>query len=337
MSHLVDIKIQLDQTEPFIKGEKLSGKIIVEPKENLDVEKFTYQVIYEQRGLVVTEEKNIKHTTTLDRNKQFLEDKIYVFLIHFNTLDHITYKGKNIELLIKIEATLKLKNNLSTNKILSKIGYISQGETIYATRYIKVKSKEGDYQLVNNQVNLASNNLLKYALFILITPILIGAIYFSSDLLQKYKDISVYIGFSLICIVILYGLLEFILIGEVHAKLKDLKDHQFQVNLNNDLNWKFTKKTMTNFSISEEVIDRRGTSDTSNTFKIHSSKIHESINPTEDISINFDYPKDILATYKTNDLRIFWSIELKIISLLGIPFHLRSEFEVERKNSTLSE
>ena len=113
MNNKIYIDIELDQKSPFIKGTLISGHIVLKPKEDLDVEYFSYCVLHEQRGLASTETNHIKYITSLANDILFSNNETYLYPIKFKVTNHENYKGVNIELLIKIEATIKLKNSFS--------------------------------------------------------------------------------------------------------------------------------------------------------------------------------------------------------------------------------
>jgi len=160
--------------------------------------------------------------------------------------------------------------------------------------------------------------------------ILIG-LFSEAEFYNKYKAFIWGGGLTALLLSGLYGILESVLIGQIQAELIDIGKGQFQIKLKNKNNWKGVEAIEVEYSVGEEVTDRRGTSTSTELYDIHVSEIKRIKRPGRDTTVIFDYPKKTIPIVRFENVRTYWSVDVKVVSSVRLNFNYENEFLVKRE------
>ncbi|MFK8103338.1 MAG: hypothetical protein AB8G15_12465 [Saprospiraceae bacterium] len=324
------LKINLNEERVYQPKESVEGHISVSVQQDIEVDILSYKLFLEIRGLTRT------NVIMLGQEKMTSQEQLsggtvknYPFALKNH--QHETYKGQNVELLIRMEATLKLKDKPSTNFLLSKVGYIHSGSKESISKYLFFEYEKGNYKIVEDKINFPQSlvSCLIGLAILAFTGIGLFFLGFLSDPLNR--NIVLVGGLIFFLLGAFYLWVEIFLIGQIKAKLIDLGEGQFQLELENKKKWESSKSVAVRYKIFEEVIDRRGTSSSTETNYIYLSETKTIENPWRGATLVFDYPKKSIPMFRFEDVRIYWLLEVKVFSSFWLKFTYSHEVLVSHR------
>lgn|GEM_PF-3656117 len=325
------IDIVLDEGEgTFYLGEIINGQIIFRAKKDVAIEFLHCSLLFESRGLATTSAGQIADVFSLGESA-FRENETYTYPISFKNEKFETYKGKNVELLIKIEVTAKSVSEKPYQQILSKIQYFDRLSHISQSQYIDFVAKKADYEIVSRRVEMKLKPVEEVLLPSLIILFIIGFFIAWSGYYESYLWLLYPIGGILALLNVLYSLFAKYTVGLIDITLNDVGNREFEVKVSNKNKGKYIRGVQLHYRIEEEVIDNRGTSQSKESAVIYTSKTETLKDGFRGRRISFTYPENKPPTTKYKDVRIFWSLVMTIHSFLDFRFTCRREFEVKRK------
>lgn len=331
MNEDLEIEIELpERSESYSIGETIKGQLVIQSKKDITIDYLRCRLLFESRGLIRSNSIVIDEVLLLE-GVDFKEKQRNVYPIEFKNTGYETYKGKNIELLSKLDVSVKPRNVKISNKILSRIANLGRSEVISKSRYIDFDGEDGNFEIASSKVKLELDPFDKILLVSLLVLIIIGFLIANTKFYESYKSLLIVLGIGVLILNLVYSYFAKYRIGEIEAEFKDKGNHQFGLKLNSKHGLTPVKKIEIKYHIYEEVIDNRGTSQTKEVSRIYTSEVKTLGEGINGRSITFDYPKKKPQTMSYKDVRIYWMIELRLYLMLGMQFCCKEEFEVKKK------
>ncbi len=318
----------------FFLGEPVSGNVQIIPNQDLQIEHFGYHFILEARGKINTTRK-VVFTKYLVTHDKFFKDQEYNFEINFKYDLVAAYTGRNtnfitrLEFFIKVDGKTTIENSAS---ILSKIVNVFKDNTYFTENiYLTFNSKKTVYSIVDSSPEkvrfLYNDTIIIFSCFI----------FFIMLIAALQKDMPPL--FSIVIGIIVFSILSsFVvakqIIGELFIDYQNSENNQFIFKLSNDKKWKYVKEVSVAYEVREEIIDRRGTTDTTIVENIFKSSEISKKNPSHEISFNFDVsdiPNKIPGSIEIGDSKIYWVCMIKVKSVLGFVCKYENEFTVKKQ------
>lgn len=339
MEKNLDIDLYFDK-KPLDKffpiGEFITGKITFTPVRNLAINILGLRLVLETRGRVDVQEKILQEERFIT-NETIYKDERYSFPFKLYNERYETYKGNNVSFLIKVEPFLRL-TKASDNSLLNKLDILSvytPKERTTTARYLYFKDDAYSYKVFESIEALdfksSTNNLLGFAFLYLLSIVLLSIIGYLN--LFSFK-LSTFIAFT-IGLLLLFVLFEYLfsslIIGNIIATFNNGEKNKLQLKLTNGLNWKQVDKLSIHYEIKEEVIDRRGTSDTTKTKSIFIGKKQVFKSPNRTVETDLLLTKKQPATTKVGDARIYWQLLVKTDTIFGFSFNYKTEFTITKE------
>lgn len=327
----LEIDVLVDEGEkPFRLGQIINGKVIIRAKNDVAVEYLHCSLLFESRGLTNTSVGQIADVHSLGESI-FREGETYIYPITFKNEKFETYRGENVELLIKLEVTAKPVSEKRYQQTLSKVQYFDRLSQISKSRYLDFVAAESDYELVSSRVEMKLKLLDEILLSSLIILIVASFFIARTEYYESYRWLLLTIGGILALLNILYSLFAKYTVGPIDVMLNDIGNREFEVKMSNRSRGKNIRRIQLTYQIEEEVIDNRGTSQSKELATIYTSDVKTLEDGFRGETVRFSYPVDKPSTMKYKDVRIFWSLNLNIHTFLDFRFSCRREFEVKRK------
>ena len=332
MDSNLDIEINLENNGPHYIGETLKGEIEIIPQKDLEMLYLRYKLALEVRGLTETRTYDIQKENLVDYVKLKEKEK-YVYPIQLLNNEYESYRGINVVFLVRFEVFVKFKDvKKSSQEVLSKIGYtyVKKAEKTGKSVYLNFKSKTENYEVLagKSKVHLKSAHKLVFSVIGII--LMIGLMSSKTEFFETYKYILLGIGILVIMISLSYSFFSTKLVGEIEVEYKDIENRKLEINLRNKEDWKQVKKIESSYKIYEEVVDNRGSSSTEIITNIYKSESKVIKSPKGELRMLYDYPEYKLPTMRLRDVSVYWLLELKITSSLGLVFRYTNEFEVQK-------
>lgn len=328
-----DLEIGIELPEgggPFTLDETITGQIVIRSEKDMVIDYLRCRLLYESRGLMRIYTTEIGEVLLLE-GLSFKENQRYVYPIEVKNKDYETYKGENIELLVKLDVSIKPQNTEVSSEILSKIAHWGKSGIISKSKYIDFFTKEENFEITSRKVNLELDSLDTLLFVSLLIVFIIGFLIANTEFYESYKTLIIVLGFGLLIMNLLYSYFAKYIIGKIEVEFNDKENNEFELKLSNSHNFKQVKRLEVSYQIHEEVIDNRGTSESKETAIIYKSMVKTWNIDKHERSLSFDYPKGKPQSLRYKDARIYWMIELRLFSLLELQFSCQGEFEVKKK------
>ena len=308
----------------FEVGKPVRGKLIVKANEDLPILQFGYELMMELKGRTSTQKYKIAQGKILDKFT-FKAGSIYEYPIEFTNTQYATYEGRNASLVASFKPIVKEETS-GVGKIKNRIkDLFSDPSRSPGHRYLKFQFPYTKLDIIDEFIRFKriSDRLLIWILILLIGPWMIFLFW---DIGPKIIAII-----SLISAITLstYYLLETQLVGRLTAEFIESEKEEFDFILRNEKNWKYIRDIKVNFRVIEEVIDNRGTSDSTYEKVIYLSGRYHKKNPTEAVHATFQYPDVKYASFTLGNLSLNWQLVTKVTLNLGISYTYKQYFEVK--------
>ena len=318
-----NIKLLYDLTDPkFYVNEPVKAEITVRAKETIEIEEIGWHLVLEARGKIVSEDFVLKSGFLLE-NTTVEAGKEYKFEVEFVNDEVPTYTGVNVNFTIKLEVYVEEVKKKSGNFIKDLFTRAKEYE----------KSKTIPYQpkrkgITINDEQKEKTTKTSYAWMLIFVFIAVFVIFISPSWMEFSADLTMYILLGMLGIIVTYLAIVHLLIGKINIQLQKLDDEHFKVKIKNSNNWSFVNQVTAFYEIREEVIDRRGTSSSTIDKQVFKSETRTFNNPHSVLYADMKLLQRYPGTYKIGDSKIYWQIELKIKTILGISFPFRKRFWV---------
>jgi len=262
---------------------------------------------------------------------ELIKGEEYIFDFNFKNEVVETYKGINTSFLIKLELYVERKGNQFTNKptsIIEKLtNKLSFNNRYSESWYLDYRKKENGLQIISkeDELELKANFTIQFLMLVIL-----GLIFFI--LPEGQKSIYIITVFILAVLTILgsYFLMN-ALIGTINIKYEHLENNKFSFKLSNNKKWSYIKKLTPSFEVCEEVLDKRGTSDSLIISVINTGTSTVKLNPINEETFVFNFPAKNITTVTVGDARVYWVAKVKAMLILGFNVNLETEFKVQRK------
>ncbi len=321
------VTIELDSyPEVYHLGEVYRGQVLLQVDQEQIINRLGYRLIVESRGMVGSQQHIILQKELLNRTS-IPAGTNRTFPFEFVNNHYESYRGKNVSFLIRIEAFVELppRAEVTPAKGLGKWLGGSDRTTVKQERFddsivLRYQSLEAKYLFPSEEYSL----MVDHQSIIFIIGILIGLLIASSFLMPKsYQGYIVFFAFAFF----IGGLGFYYWLGqwvkEWRLRLEKIDEKQFEIQVNNIVNWKSITSLGTWYEIEESVIDRRGTSPNTLTKTIFQSEEVIQKNIGKSVRLRQHFPtKNHPASLTMNDAKIHWLIKIKVrlFSILSFTF-----------------
>ena len=319
--------IRINQKGPYTIGDEVSGAINIIPDKDIRVLKLGYKLEFEIRGFYTPESYPISSSILIE-DVELKVNKEYTYPFKFRNNKQRTYKGLRIEFLVKIDAFVTFEPIEKSTTFLSKVNLFKSDLRWEQVRYLDFTPRAVPtiYKIVTKKMRLKLSLLSKSyvpILFILFFLTFFGE---NFELFIAYKSWIIGIIIILAVAFFSYILLSKLTIGNIDVEFDNIDNDTFKINVKNSYKWKYINSVLIRYKISEEVKDQRGSSTHTETSIKYLSKPQQFKNPTGLIQGVYKFPPNELHTIRYKDIRIYWSLEIKIKSIFGIDFRFNEEF-----------
>ncbi len=324
------LNIQFDKiNQRYLIGEKIEGEILLSSDEDIDFQEFGINIIAESRGKVGTHSIILKKQQVFT-NKLILKNEDYSFPFSFRNNKIESYFGKNFSLVFKIETYGVLSKKIVNDPLkpfINPFNLIDVNKQWKESLYIVFYSKNKLYDIKESFINLDNEITHKILFGFILLSLTLTIIIFTSTEYWYFASIP------LITFLVLgfYMLSSINLFGDFKAKLYRNDENSFNIKLFNTKNWNFIEKIELSYQIKEEVLDKRGTTETKYRETIFESDVKHFLKPIDSIESNFKFPKNKPVSINLIDSSIFWNLKLVITSTFGVKYTYNSIFTTYNK------
>jgi len=321
--------LDLENPDALEVKKRIKGQVRLFPHANMEVKRIGYKLILEIRGLLERDEYDL-FDNQLTGPTHLSRDEKYVFDLSFYNDRHRGYKGKNISYLFKLQvyviADLENKNNEKRGFFYELTRNKSDG-SIIMDEYLDFKGLES-YELHTSEIDLVQASFVRTVLGWVFSMCIFSFFIRDMDFFQTYKQGIYVIGAVLLFLAVFYYLLDKVLIGKIDAKVQNIGANELGFNLRN--RWTLVDYVHVQYQIVEEVEDKRGTSVKILRHICYQSETRNVKCKGKTVTALFNYPEDAMPTIRYEDSRIYWRLQVKASTSIGIPFTHRGEFNVSK-------
>ncbi len=321
------VTIELDSySEVYHLGEVYRGQVLLQVDQEQTINRLGYRLIVESRGLVGSQQHIVLQKELLNRTSIPAGTNRSIPFEFVNN-QYESYRGKNVSFLIRIEAFVELppRAEVTPAKGLGKWLGASDRTTVKQERFddsivLRYQSLEAKYVFPSEEYSLTVN----HQAIILIIGILIGLlIAISFSVPDSYQGYIVFFAFAFFIggLGLYYWLGQWV--KEWRLRLEKIDEKQFEIQVNNIVNWKSITSLSAWYEIEESVIDRRGTSPNTLTKTIFQSEETIQKNIGKSVRLRQPFPnKNHPASLTMTDAKIHWLIKIKVrlFSILSFTF-----------------
>ncbi len=310
-------------------AEPVSGYLLIESDKTLHIDGIEGELYLEMRGRLSSQLKEVASFEIAGATTVLAGEPLkipFTFVFPMNQMP--VYEGENVSFTYRCEAAIKINENDIEKLEKSFIGkvkmWLNKYGAIKVSEHISLGELTGAYQIVpkKQQLRIDSTFMMFFLGSILVFLITLCII-------QKFDELI------LIVAVVLFNVALFLLkkivvasIGAVSVEL--LKDGTgFICKIYRTKGFVLSNQSAY-YDIVEKVIDRRGTSDTTNTAILFTSNSKKLTELGKNAILKFDYPeKKGWYSMKQGDVSIHWRMNLEgKLSIFPISYHCL--FEVKR-------
>lgn len=309
----------------FILGKEIKGEMQLRAKEEIEVEYITVNLFREAKGLMQSQSASLYHKR-YNNPKLLKTGQIYSFPISFIPEKHESYKGKNVELSFRFEGELKLDGQNTGEKIVSFFRKLGSSAKKKNSLQIYLQPETEAYQLAKQEIKLDSDS--SFQSFLALPVLILFLVFISNELIDLVISIPIGILLSLFCIA--YFLIGRYAVGNPRAELFQEENEGFHIKMYKEPSWHFLKGIEMSYEIAEEVVDRRGTSSSTQKEVIYDSLIQKSKLSQEVLDFYFNFPIDKPTSMSWEDVSIIWQLKLKVFTSLGLNFKVYGPFILSR-------
>ncbi|MEL6639361.1 MAG: hypothetical protein AAFW73_15900 [Bacteroidota bacterium] len=327
---MIQIEIELDEyQEVYHLGTPYSGRISVELEEAVEVHRLGYRLVVELRGLVEVYEHTIVQEILVNRER-LAGDKPHVFPFEFVNHHFETFKGKRFSLHLRIEGFLEMPPQTITlpNRGLRRLTGPSRTQ-VEQPRYqddirLRYRSSAPRYRLPTEATSFAVYESISWWIPLILIGLLPVGYHLSGDQHPAYFIPLFVLGFLISIVAILW-------IGRWtqawRFRLSELEETHFELRLERVENWRSIQSVEVWYEIEEEVIDRRGTSPTTNRSTLFRSESVRQRILGSSLGIKLPLPvANQPAGIVMGDAKIHWLAKVRVRLHWGLRFTLRGPF-----------
>lgn len=330
----VELNLYFGEQALFELNKEVVGKLTIMPKIDLDIEQIFYRFIVQNRGSLSPTSQQLSEVV-LAKETLLKQGTEHTFDLSIFNDQYPTYKGRNVEFLFKVEAYVILRKKETKKGFLAKIFKSDKDRIFKVEKFITFKNKPNLFKVRPSEAKLFQRSFLTFLyyfmaliIFLAISSMLIGDLeslkkFFYTHLEKIQITVAIFMTWF-----IFYFLLAKILIGKVVAKFKDRNAELLEVNLTS--NWNLVHSISVNYYMEEKVRDDRGTSDSIYTHVFYESPKKIIDKPLKRVEILLPYPEQMMPSIELGDAKLYWVFQVKIKTILGIPFLYDGEFFVEK-------
>ncbi len=311
-------------------NEKTSGYLLLKSSETITIDRIMGVVFLEARGRM-SSYKDKMLSFEITNKKELTKNESYKIPFTFNSSDFEinSYNGKNVSLSYCLEAQIDLINQdveKIEQSIFTKVkSFVTSDNTIKISEYFKIENSNNNYQVVESKTDFNIQPNLVIGLF---TLLIFGSIY--SYLIPEFNPWYIILGIAS-TILLAYLITKYIGNSLGTVSMRTLKDENaFICKILKTKKFNLIKPSLY-YVIIEKVIDNRGTSSSTYTETLFTSKKKSLENFKSSPEIKFLYPKQNgLQSYKYRDASILWQMKLEG-KYLGLTLKYKSTFKVVRE------
>jgi len=334
MNDLFRVNVQLNETieSPY----NYAGVLRITPSETVQIEQIRGELVMRVKGKMESQSHIVDSFIIKIEDGELLENETYEFPFQRpRKTGVVSYKGRNVGVFfeLKFSTNLEKETYKRVNKnIIKRVGSFLTGITDYNfyTRSVVFKP-QSNYNLIERDHRLEINlgSFLIIAMFSMFFMAL-GMILFGVPQINDWdsEGFLLLLGIGL-CIFFGYMSQSIFfagLLGEFFADIKKKDDENFMATVRSTSNWRYISAAKTYYEIEEEVIDRRGTSTSTYTEKLYSSKPIEiyMMNSREEIMHSFPPPsRTPPAINEIDDVSIKWIFVLEVTTIMNLTLNYR--------------
>ncbi len=305
---ILNCNIQISETT--FKNQ-YEGILSINCQENLTIDRILGTIYFEARGRMSSIKKQLL-SFNISSKKHITKDEIikipFTFQLEESNLE--TYTGKNVSFFYNFEA--KIQVNEEDLEKLDR-GIFKRVKSLFTADYSSKFSEYFDKKNTETEYKISEKHqpfTLSFNISNLYLPLgLISSLYILTLIYTTVEFNGFHILFLIIAI-ILVGNLNFKRNSKKIGKisLKTINDNNSFICLIKPAKNFSLKKSKIHYQIIEKVVDKRGTSSTTNTEIIYKSTI-QSLNNKGTSEIRFDFPDNKrLASLEFDEVTIYWEI-----------------------------
>ncbi len=320
------LRVVFEKKGPFKLGELVKGKIILIPEKDVNLKSLGYKINLEIRGLIEFEDYHLSKKNIVE-DQTLYKDKEYIYHFEFIYNKYETYKGLNIEILVKVVAFANFLPLIPSESFLDKINVFKSDINNWEDKkYLNFISNAYQYKIITKELELKPHSFSRPYFYSVWIFMMLGFVTSFLGLWDTYKYYLL-IAFALGLILILsYYLLTKSIAGKINIQFEEIQDGKFKVKATSSNKWKQVSMISMNYRIIEEVTDNRGTTPYKVKLFKFNSKPQIFKRPNNLVESLFSFPIDEPQTIKFQDVRIYWFLEMEFTSIFGIKFTHGNEF-----------
>jgi len=316
-------------------GDEVNGIVVVYPELDAGIHSLSIELVYQRRGSLDGHNKTLeKRTIATDEQWEAGGEYPYKFKITLPSYESSimkmgSYKGSNVSyyfnLVAKVDFDAKTDKTIRTQSIkkldIARSFFPEKGTSV--TKELIVFPKKDLLRVIHGEtvLNPMKSSMAKWWFFVL--PFLSLGL---SIMIKSFLPFAIVTSIILAYILILFIFLKNN-IGHVTAHIFESDDETFSIKYDFAKGLNAVKEMSTYVEITERVVDRRGTSDTTRTTAIYTSKTQKIKDWMSSIEVTYDLPKDKPFPIILGDVSLSWQtvLEMKVqfFSLIKIKIPLR--------------
>ncbi len=328
MKDSVKVEVDIVSDSSIVVGQRSIGEIILHSSERLETENIEYRLIKETRGLTRTIKEQI-YGGFIAENLTLENGKRYVFPLEIVNSRYETYKGKNIEVIVRLEVDLRLKDERLIDHVISNFGFTAPSRLLSTSRIIQFKSEYSKNEVEDRSVELEIYSMFSQGVALIIFLIAFGAISMTQEVSQNIKILFLALSALVVIAFILYYLIGSKLVGLINAEFEDREGQRFQVGFKSSKNWNKVKKLGVRYKVLEEVIDDRGTTESKEVYCLYTSELKNISTPQKHARVDFDYPNQYYPRIDDEHAKIVWQLEVEVHIIRNLTYKFRQQISMK--------
>ncbi len=312
-------------TDFCMLGQAIRGEIVIVPKQDIEAAIIGYRTLMEVRGKLAPFKKKLAEKVLTTKPLLRAEQEYRIPFEYTN--NRPTYRGKNIDKLIKFEAFVKKdKRNIFDKSQLKEAIYLH-----YLPNNKNYSVKDTNYKLP-----------LKNIFFINAFPWVVMAFIVLAMLIESFQEHNNAVWFYIVICLIITAFSTLIALYIHHRKLskkyvveaqfKSSETTDFEVLLEHNIPAAEMKSFRVNYNIMECVVDDRGTSSTTHLRRLFTAKPTKTYHVPEGLNLVFPYPENKPKPMDiAPDARVYWELHIELVtnSSFMANYKARTEFHLE--------
>jgi len=314
------ITVPENQTN-WYPDDEINGVVVVYPQMDVSIYDLSIELNYQVRGQLSGLNKNLdKKVIATNESWQNGGEYPYKFKMKLPPSNNGyvqmgSYKGDNVSFFFNLKASVdfdKETDSIIRSQAIKKFKlaqsfYPEKGTAV--NKEVLISTRQNSFRLVHTETTLNSFNqsLGKWWFFTLPFLSVFMSVFMSS--VWPFAIItSLVVGYVLLLALFLKSN-----IGKVTAYIYESNEQYFSVKYDFEKSLNAVQKMKTYLTITERVIDRRGTSTSTSTKDIYTSNMQAIDDWDSSIEVTYDFPiKNYPYPIKLGDVSILWQTVLEI-------------------------